>query len=218
MEVERYRQKVEEFEDDIDDIKEDITSIQSDITSINGDILELQTADESLEDKIDNEISNRTSADNDLQNEIDDIVDFIPLNFSTLARMFDYIVEEGTQTKYGVITVNEVETELLTPIIWKYRKWESGIAECWGKRLDDFDVVYEHGSMYTNVGECRENFPDNLFAIAPEYCNITWSGDFGLLYFGASLSSTHTQWYNLLRPTPVLINGYVQVYAIGRWK
>lgn len=60
------------------------------------------------------------------------------------SNLSDYIVEQGTSG------------------IWTYRKWKSGIAECWGNKFVSFNAKEAWGEVYTHSG-C---FPSVLYPFA----------------------------------------------------
>ena len=106
--------------------------------------------------------------------------------------------------------------------IWTYRKWSSGIAECWGvQNYSSIDVSSAWGSVYESDGH-KLTFPSGLFRAAPEYCSITYGGG-SLAVLSIELlglpSNSETQTFYLTRATAgTIINVKVQVHAIGRWK
>lgn len=55
----------------------------------------------------------------------------------------DYVIEEGTSD------------------IWKYRKWASGIAECWGTRTVSLNINQGFGTLYYQT--FTQDLPSNLF-------------------------------------------------------
>ena len=116
----------------------------------------------------------------------------------------DYIVSQGT---IG---------------IWTYRKWSSGIAECWGvQSYSTIDVSSEWGSIYESDGR-KLAFPSGLFIAAPEYCSITYGGG-SLAVLSIELlglpSESETQTFYLTRATAgTIINVKIQAHTIGRWK
>lgn len=116
----------------------------------------------------------------------------------------DYIIEQGTEG------------------IWAYRKWESGIAECWGAQsYSNISVATAWGSLYESAGQ-KLTFPSGLFTAAPECCSITYGGGseaaLSIESFGLP-SKTETQTFCLTRAAAATItNAKVQVHAIGRWK
>lgn len=116
----------------------------------------------------------------------------------------DYIVEQGTTG------------------IWTYRKWASGIVECWGAQsYNNIAVETAWGSVYESAGQ-KLSFPSGLFTEAPEYCSITYAGGseatLSIEPYGLP-SKTETQTFCLTRAAAATItNAKVQVHAIGRWK
>lgn len=116
----------------------------------------------------------------------------------------DYVIEQGASG------------------IWTYRKWESGIVECWGAQsYSNIDVSSAWGSVYESAWQ-KLAFPPGLFTAAPEYCSITYGGGseatLSIEPFGLP-SKSETQTFCLTRAAASTIaNAKVQVHAIGRWK
>ena len=120
----------------------------------------------------------------------------------------DYIVEQGTSG------------------IWTYRKWNSGIAECWGEvqKTTTFTVwtapIY-YGATYTG----RYAYPDGLFISAPISqailkscgCDAWLSKDSSS---GSAGDKTQTGSYYPLRVGSASGNVpyTVAFYAIGKWR
>lgn len=111
----------------------------------------------------------------------------------------DYVIEQGTSG------------------IWTYRKWESGIAECWGSYSSSVAITSPLGGMYYktigNIG-----FPSGLFVSAP-IITATKNGNANGLSFIQIFSVTSAGF------TPEVANPSSQTYdltiafnAIGRWK
>jgi len=111
----------------------------------------------------------------------------------------DYIVEQGTSG------------------VWTYRKWESGVAECWSNAATTLTVNTSWGSIYVSSKTSR-NFPSGLFNALPcvtafatgnasvfTICGSGTTKDI-FYYFLASAASLASQSYNL------------NVYAKGTWK
>ena len=116
----------------------------------------------------------------------------------------DYVVEQGASG------------------IWTYRKWSSGIVECWGTQsYSNISVSSAWGSVYESAGQ-KLTFPSGLFTAAPDYCSITYGGGseatLSIEPFGLP-SKTETQTFCLTRAAAATItSAKVQVHAIGRWK
>ena len=92
------------------------------------------------------------------------------------ALSVDYIVEQGTSG------------------IWTYRKWNSGIAECWG--VDEFYhtswAKWNPTGLYYSVGNHITNYPFSFSTIQ----NAQVRGDYWVsaFYANASASSITTVW------------------------
>ena len=110
------------------------------------------------------------------------------------ALKVDYIVEEGTSS------------------IWTYRKWNSGIAECWGTYSKSINANTTDLANYIN-------YP---FTFTSTPCIAI-----GLMAGGADLYKAHIELSstNATQVRLVMMNAYssavtmkVNIYAIGRWK
>ncbi len=108
----------------------------------------------------------------------------------------DYVIEEGTSG------------------IWRYRKWESGLAECWGNSSQtiDIDNMWDAaGNLVYGTGE-PVLYPFT-FTEVPS-CMITQQNYDGLVILAIRASGTTTQ-----TPTPGLVkiaptnDGYEMIFA-----
>jgi hypothetical protein len=110
----------------------------------------------------------------------------------------DYIVEEDT---YG---------------IWTYRKWNSGIAECWGTQTGVVTCDTAWGSLYfVNIPQCY--FPPDLFVEAPVLVTTMENQNFFISKYAASLQ--HTGITSALSAVIVENQEYsLHHIAKGRWK
>lgn len=119
----------------------------------------------------------------------------------------DYVVEQGTSD------------------IWTYRKWNSGIAECWG--------IYEMGSAcdkawgglyYSNAITPRINYPftfksrpqETVFLRINKYSAWLYADSDGS---NAMNTTTQTARYGFLRPTTMgQAQATYEFTVIGKWK
>lgn len=112
----------------------------------------------------------------------------------------DYVVEQATSG------------------IWTYRKWNSGIAECWGREASTRYISISSAYGYTYYGSAITNiaFPTNLFTETP-YLQVTLAGGDGVSAGISALSKDNFSFYPYC---PSSGNHYIHVtsYAIGRWK
>lgn len=116
----------------------------------------------------------------------------------------DYVVEQGTSG------------------IWTYRKWESGIVECWGSlSCSNIAVDSAWGGVYESTGQ-RLAFPDGVFTAAPDYCSITYGGGSEAalsIEIDSEPTASQTQRFYFTRGSSATItSAKVQIHAIGRWK
>lgn len=121
------------------------------------------------------------------------------------ALKVDYIVEEGTATpdSYGT---------------WTYRKWKSGVAECWRSiDINTFAPATAVGGFYGRVIS-GYLFPTGLFVTTPQaFVNVFY---WGTGYFWGQARNVGSSTYNLAvwrndnNSSP--LNG--SIYAIGYWK
>lgn len=94
----------------------------------------------------------------------------------------DYIVEEGTAT-VGVIT-------------WTYRKWASGLAECFGSHTKTHAITQAWGGVfYESDNTYFFTYPANLFISPPKvFASVTdSSGTCWLMDYGSGNVGTKTR-------------------------
>jgi len=105
--------------------------------------------------------------------------------------------------------------------IWTYRKWNSGVAECWGNISHKITSWGGWGSLYEAFPVYNASYPSGLFVSAPTFwaTPVASSGFCGVeIYTGASSSRTPDMY--ILRPNAgnTNIDGSINFYAKGRWK
>lgn len=118
-------------------------------------------------------------------------------------KMADFVIEE----KYSDI--------------WRYRKWNSGISECWGRYTWSITTWTAWGSWYYSNASSAVNYPTNLFIEAP---SLTTNGringlDCALYCRSGTDAATNTATFAFFRPSGGTTGtGQLSLYAIGRWK
>lgn len=114
------------------------------------------------------------------------------------ADVADFVVEEGTDG------------------IWKYRKWNNGIAECWGTATGTVSIDAAWGSLFF-VNIPRSEFPVNLFVEAPVLVTTLENQNFFFSKYPAT--AQHTGIVSALSATTITDQAYsLQYIAKGRWK
>lgn len=122
----------------------------------------------------------------------------------------DYIVEQGTSG------------------IWTYRKWNSGIAECWGTYHWNITSWTKWGEIYYSNGSGNINYPSRLFktSTAPTAIAVGRSNtDDTMLIadndYPTPGSPVSAAGFFLARPANGTSNsqdGYIHIHAMGVWK
>lgn len=113
----------------------------------------------------------------------------------------DYITEQGTSG------------------VWRYVKWNSGFAECWGYHtISGTNISTAWGAWYASPVITLPSFPFT-FSGAPDV-HVSWESDFSAIIDGVSKrESTKAGQVYLYRPVAQTnVNGRFSIYAYGRWK
>lgn len=118
--------------------------------------------------------------------------------WSLMDSQYDYIVGSGTDG------------------IWTYRKWCSGIAECWGNK--SFPSATFASGVTKSIGV---DYPSNLFTIGEPSAHVSGyiagGADAGISYVNSTLLSLDAYIKNVgsSSVTNIYAGSY---YAIGQWK
>lgn len=115
----------------------------------------------------------------------------------------DYVLEQGTSG------------------IWTYRKWASGVAECWGgKNCGDIAITSAWGALFEGSKMDGIAYPSGLFVSQPVFfpsAQTTRYAIGGIEIDGGDKTTTPNLY--LLRATAQTVQGvYLSLYAKGRWK
>lgn len=136
---------------------------------------------------------NLNKIENELEN-LDNQINNLEENLSV-----DYIVEQGTEG------------------IWAYRKWNSGIAECWG--------LYSEGAIaFSNLwqyayysAQLTRNYPTDFFINAPIVAS-TCQSNAGLNYITVTGNTAASVTYYITSSKAETRTCSVHLYAIGKWR
>lgn len=120
----------------------------------------------------------------------------------------DYIIEQGTSG------------------IWTYRKWNSGISECWGMTSATSIAVASWnawGSIYEGLITTEIDYPTSLFTSYPSLTASaiarSTAGTMGI-EISATGNASHTPYFYALRPNKpsAAITVSASIHAKGTWK
>ena len=120
---------------------------------------------------------------------------------SKVDTIADYIVETGTSD------------------IWTYRKWNSGIAECWGHWMTTSTFPNAFGGAYESASSLKKNLPSGLFIeVAPLFSGeVSTSNGAWLENPRADTTEVSTYVLNIVKQTEA-INVTIYAKVTGRWK
>lgn len=117
-----------------------------------------------------------------------------------LAQKVDYIVEEGTET------------------IWTYRKWNSGIVECWGKTVSTSKAVTTKYGNGWYAPQDTIGFPVGLFnSINTAQATLIDPSGAGSWFDVKTISANALTGYvySIISNTSSF---QIAIYAVGTWK
>ena len=107
---------------------------------------------------------------------------------------------------------------------WTYRKWDSGLAECWKTVTHSTTVATAWGGMYVGNAVARQNYPFSFIEKPVEIVSITSGSKMGFLYpeqsgYGVNGTSA-TAMYNVasLSSYTSAVTYYFNYHVMGRWK
>lgn len=137
-----------------------------------------------------------------------DIDAIVPNSMVTAKPVGDYIVEQGTSG------------------IWTYRKWNSGVAECWGRgsfTVSGSGTVWNSTVYY--YGLTTIDYPFTFYSVPTEFASPTGATAYSYwLYKGDNTSAdnttSHTARYGAIKVN-TFSNGTVLTVSFlvqGRWK
>ena len=113
----------------------------------------------------------------------------------------DLVVEEGTSGG------------------WTYRKWKSGVAECWGAEKKTTAIATAWGNVYSSP-TLSTSFPTGLFTQAPDSVSIYITGEYSCWVDNSDTFTKDLVKYSLIRPNALTASQdyYARIHAIGKWK
>lgn len=107
---------------------------------------------------------------------------------------------------------------------WTYRKWDSGMAECWKTLTHKTAITTGWGALYHGTATTRQSYPFSFTDKPIEQATLT-AGSYQAILFpekegngvnGASASAC----YNVCRPSAITstMEFYINFYVTGKWK
>lgn len=140
-------------------------------------------------------------------------------------QLYINVLGDGTKT-YGVdepaafrwaIGINDAVTEQGTSGIWTYRKWSSGIAECWGiKAAASYAITGTWGQG--KYASTSQTYPSGLFVAAPVITINKYGGGSGLIWASVNSNTTSQVNFYVCDTSSQTVTCQFSLYAVGRWK
>ena len=126
---------------------------------------------------------------NDLENILNEL----------LPARVDYVVDYGTSGD------------------WTYRKWSSGVAECWCHLTHMATGATAWGSVYYTTPNATATYPSGLFIEEPAVNVYHVGAGVQGMACTSSADATKVVFY-LIRGTSATGSLRFNIYAIGKWK
>lgn len=135
----------------------------------------------------------------------------------------DYADETLTEpTAQYRLTAPDAVIEYGSDSRWTWRKWRSGIAECFGHQEDSgVSITSAWGNLYDSTQQYGKiAYPSGLFAAEP-VVNVTVRSapNAVMMEWWSQGSKAETPIWLYVRPTPASdLTVTANIYAVGRWK
>lgn len=125
-------------------------------------------------------------------------------------------LETGDKVYINEKPISDFVVEQGTSGIWTYRKWNSGVAECWGRyQPGSVASTTKWGNIYYGTIS-SVNFPSGLFNAAP-ITNCECENSNGWVIHNAPTATAFPSSY-LCTATSITTTPYLSIRAIGKWK
>lgn len=155
------------------------------------------------------------------------VLSFLKKNGEIVGAAFGKIAEHENVFEVawdGKFTNGDCVIEQGTKNGWTYRKWDSGVAECWKTLTHKTAITTAWGSLYHGTATSRQTYPFNFVDKPLEQVTLT-AGSYQAILFpekegngvnGASASAC----YNVCRPSSITttMEFYLNYHVKGRWK
>lgn len=203
-----YYQQVAAVQAGLTQTNENVSSLDSELTALQGTV----TGNKS---ELDGKISSLQNTVTSNKNELDGEIESLQGALNTHTGNTEIHVTQADKNKWNAsIAPDDYVIEEGTSGIWRYRKWESGLAECWGNSSQTIDI----NNMWDAAGNFVYGTGDPVlypftFTEVPS-CMITQQNYDGLVILAIRASGTTTQ-----TPMPGLVkiapinDGYEMIFA-----
>jgi hypothetical protein len=143
-------------------------------------------------------------------------------DISVVSGYEEILSPRGYTGNYGISYsgggMDDVVIEEGTSGIWNYRKWSSGIAECWGQHsVTSLNCGKNQSGGFYYSDTVSVNFPTSLFASNPVV--VCDGGSYSYVNFVRNFGSSATQFHFIVVGlTSTTADVSVRIHAKGKWK
>jgi hypothetical protein len=128
---------------------------------------------------------------------------------------------EFTQDEPASTSADEI-VEQGTDGIWTYRKWSSGVAECWGTRIiTDLKADQAWGSLYHTATPDSIAYPFTFTDVPTETAVMSSNGMSSWMATATVNTESSTGKYFLMRPnaaSTIAYTAYIHYQVKGKWQ
>ena len=134
-----------------------------------------------------------------------------------LKNVFEALGEGPYETRIDELESHDYIVEQGTSGIWTYRKWNSGIAECWGNASGSASFTRTWGGLYI-CDAFTVSFPSGLFIANPVATMSAQGGNSLIVFNGGTLNATSMKIQAGRGASASNFSYFIGIHAIGRWK
>ena len=149
----------------------------------------------------------------ELEQQVSTLIEKVTIIENFKNNVNDYIISQG-ETTCSCATGNG------SSIVWYWRKYSNGVAECWGRTTSTRSSAGWGNIFYASGTDPAWNFPSNLFAASPVLTVYLQSGN-QWAALGSLYDCTASVTPRLMPVCGVAYTDNVctlHMHAIGRWK
>lgn len=141
-------------------------------------------------------------------------------SFGGPAQEADCLTVYWNNLKVGGSTVADFPVEVGSDNTWTWRKWRSGLAECWGTITGVSDLPTAWGGVYATGVRLYAQYPFTFAAVPHVQVTPVYNGsrNYWLCTCDSGGSVTQTPSYQLIRGDAYTIKYRLDFYCTGRWK
>ena len=124
-----------------------------------------------------------------------------------------------------LLDLEDYIVETATDGIWTYRKWNSGIAECWGTETINTAFDGTAGGVSHSGIKTAPNYPTGLFIDPPYLTGDSWGGSsngthsyISFTTDGTKIKPSNFYIFRNANPVSTIYTINVSYKAVGKWK